>query len=564
MTRTPTACATTDGVASRRRGRRIQGLTLAAAIGAGLLGTIAADVLAGPSPQRTVRVRLAASGDPDGRSTHPSLSDDARRLAFASTATNLTGDSDANGHVSDVFLYDQASGAVVLVSARADGKGADGPSTQPVLSGDGGALAFTSLAANLVPGDANNAPDVFVQASGAPMVRASVATGGAEANGSSTQPDLSADGSRVVFTSSADNLVADDINEHDDVFVRDLATGTTSLVSATRDGGVGSGDSSAPAISPDGRYVSFSSKADDLVAGDDNGRADVFLRDLMTGRTVLVSVARGGGGQNHALPSGAALESDVSRDGRFIAFESSATNLVAHDRNNASDVFVRDRAAGLTRRVSLSVTNEEGGRASMLPTITPDGRFVAFASRADDLVPESAYGLDVFVRDIARHTTTLADVTARGRPRSSEIEDPSPERPSLSADASTIAFTSSASNLAGGDTNRKTDVFLRRLTPAASATAIRRVGLSGGRLLIVFQSGDRAAGPLQCRLDEGPPKLCPLNGLLLPRLPRGHHVLRALAGAPGSLYARRAIVIRIDIGHGRPRVRVQNPGDGLG
>jgi Tol biopolymer transport system component len=560
----PTACATTDGVPSRRRGRRIQGLTLAAAVSAGLLGVIAADVVAGPSPQRTVRVRLAASGDPDGRSTSPSLSADARRLAFASTATNLVDSGDANGHVSDVFVFDQGSGAVALASTGLDGKAADGPSTDPVLSGDGGVVAFTSLATNLVAGDANRAPDVFVRVFGAPPVRVSVATGGAEANGSSTQPDVSADGGRVVFTSSADSLVADDINEHDDVFVRDLATGTTSLVSATRDGGVGSGDSSAPAISPDGRYVTFSSKADDLVADDDNGRADVFLRDLETGRTSLVSVGRGGRGQNHALPGGRALTSDVSRDGRFVVFESSATNLVAHDRNNATDVFVRDRAHGLTRRVSLSITNEEGGRASILPTITPDGRFVAFASRADDLVPESAYGLDVFVRDTARGTTTLADVTARARPRSSELDDQPPERPSLSADASTIAFASSASNLAGGDANRKTDVFLRRLTPAASATAVRRVGLTDGRLLIVFQSGDRAAGPLQCRLDEGPPKLCPLDGLLLPRLRRGHHVLRALAGAPGSLYAGRAIVIRIDVGRGVPRVRVQNPGDDLG
>ena len=538
-------------------------MTLAAAVGAGLLGAIAADVLAGPPPQRTVRVRLAAGGDPDGRSTSPSLSADARRMAFASTATNLVDSGDANGHVSDVFVYDQGSGAVSPISTAANGKAADGPSAEPVMSGDGRAVAFSSRARNLVAGDTNRASDVFVRGA-AGLVRASVATGGAEADARSWQPDLSADGSRVVFTSSADDLVADDTNEHDDVFVRDLSAGTTALVSATPDGEVASGDSSAPAISPDGRFVTFSSKADDLVASDHNGRADVFLRDLERGRTYLVSVGRGGRGQNHALPGGRALTSDVSRDGRFVVFESSATNLVAHDRNNATDVFLRDRANGRTRRVSLSITNEEGGRASILPTITPDGRFVAFASRADDLVPESAYGLDVFVRDVRRNTTTLANVTARARPRSSEIEDRPPQRPSLSDDASTIAFSSSASNLAGGDANRKTDVFLRRLTPAASATALGRVGLTGGRLLIVFRSGDRGAGPLQCRLDRGPPKLCPLNGLLLPPLRRGHHVLSALAGAPGSLYARRAIVIRIDVGRGVPRVRVQNPGDGLG
>lgn len=531
---------------------------------AGLLGSVT-EALAGPSLQRTVRVRLAASGNPDGRSSQPSLSADARRVAFSSTATNLTPDDDGNGRVRDVFVYDQGSGTVARVTKGFDGSAADGPSGEPVLSGDASALAFVSTASNLVAGDRNFRSDVFVLSAETGLVRASLAPGGAEASGRSSQPDLSADGRRLVFTSSADNLVAGDENERDDVFVRDLSSGVTTLVSAARDGGYADGDSAAPAISPDGRYVSFSSEASDLVADDDNNLADVFLRDLATGRTELISVARGGGGQDRALGSGRAAVSDVSRDGRFVVFESDARNLVRRDRNRRTDVFLRDRVARGTRRISLSVTNEEGSGASFLPTITPDGRFVAFQSRADDLVPESAYGLDVFVREVARNTTVLANVSARGRPRSKELEGARApvERPSLSADGGTVAFASSASNLARGDTNRRTDVFLRRLTPAATAAARRKVGLLGGRLLIVFQSGNRAAGPLQCRLDGGPPRLCPLNGLLLPRLRRGRHVLRAFAGAPGSHYARRAIVIRINVGKGTPRVRIQNPGDGL-
>jgi len=159
--------------------------------------------------------------------------------------------------------------------------------------------------------------------------------------------------------------------------------------------------------------------------------------------------------------------------------------------------------------------------------------------------------------------TVLVDVTARGRLRGREPALPPPGRPSLSADGATAAFASSAANLAGADTNRLADVFLRRLTPAASATADRRVGLSQGRLLIVFRSSDRAPSPLQCRLDGGPPTLCPLGGLLLPKLARGVHVLRAYAGALGAHYARRPIVIRMTFGKGLPRVRVQNPGDRL-
>jgi hypothetical protein len=195
--------------------------------------------------------------------------------------------------------------------------------------------------------------------------------------------------------------------------------------------------------------------------------------------------------------------------------------------------------------------------------ITPDGRYVAFGSRANDLVAEDAQGPDVFVRDVAREATVLVDVTARGRLRGREHAVPLPGRPSLSADGATAAFTSSAANLAGADTNRLADVFLRRLTPAASASAARRIELVDGRLLIVFRSNDRTPSPLQCRLDDGPPTLCPVGGLLLPKLARGAHVLRALAGAPGAHYARRAIVIRMYIGKGRPTVRVRNPGDQL-
>ena len=520
--------------------------------------------LAGPSPQRTVRVRLAAAGNPNGPSTEPALSGDGRRVAFTSAATNLTPGQADNGAVRDVFVFDQGTGAVELASAGPAGVPADGSSGRPVLDGDGSHLAFVSRATNLVAADTNRFADVFVRLPSAGVVRVSIAADGAEANESSGEPDLSEDGRWIVFTSRADNLVEGDTNSGDDVFVRDMATGLIALVSVGRRGAPAAGDSSAPAISADGRYVTFSSDAPNLAAGDDNRRQDVFVRDLATGRTRLISVARGGrGAQNLSLTANRAQVSDVSRDGRFVVFESAATNLAGRDRNRRPDIFVRDTVRRSTRRVSLSTTNEEGDSGSYAPTITPDGRFVAFGSRADDLVPEDAQGPDFFVRELARETTALVDVGARGRLRGRELALPPPGRPSLSADGATAAFTSSAANLVGSDTNRVADVFLRRLTPAASAAAERRFALVDGRLLIVFRSNDRVASPLQCRLDAGPPTLCPLGGLLLPRLKPGTHVLRALAGAPGAHYARRPIVIRMRVGKGRPRVRVRNPGDGL-
>ncbi len=542
----------------------MSGLALGAALAVGLLvpATVA---LAGPSPQRTVRVRLAATLNPDGTSSQPSVSGDARRIAFTSRATNLVA-ADANGEVADVFVYDQASSAVELVSAGPNGEAADGRSEQPVLDGDGSHVAFTSHADNLVPGDRNEAADVFVLAPGSGLVRASVSNEGDEADGPSYEPDISADGRYVVFTSNAGNLVEGDANGQADVFVRDLLTEVTVLVSAShRDRKTdrsADGESSAPAISPDGGHVSFSSDAPDVVEGDGNHRQDVFLRDLTAARTQMVSLGRGGRtGQNKAMARGFAGVSDVSRDGKFVAFESDATNLAGRDRNRRTDIFVRDTTKQSTRRVSLSTTDEEGSGASGLPAITPDGRYVAFSSRADDLVAKNTVGLDVFVRDVTGGGTVLVDVNSQGRPRSKELAPVEPGRPSLSDDAATAAFTSSASNLAGGDTNQLADVFLRRLEPTASATADRRVGIVKGRLLVVFRSIDRAAGPLRCRLDYGPPTLCPLGGLLLPRLSRGSHVLSAYAGAAGSHYARRAIVIRVRVLDGPPRVRVQNPGE---
>lgn len=520
--------------------------------------------LAGPSPQRTVRVRLASAGNPNGPSTEPALSGDGRRVAFTSAASNLTPGPDGNGKVRDVFVFDQGTGVVELASAGPAGAPADGSSGRPVLDGDGSHVAFVSRATNLVAGDTNRFADVFVRLPDGGVVRVSVAADGGEANQISGEPDLSEDGRWLVFTSRADNLVVGDTNGGDDVFVRDMVSGLIALVSVDRDGDPAEGDSSAPAISADGRYVTFSSDAPNLARGDDNRRQDVFVRDLATGRTRLISVARGRrGAQNLSLSANRAQVSDVSRDGRFVVFESAATNLAGRDRNRRPDIFVRDTVRGSTRRVSLSTTNEEGDSGSYLPTITPDGRFVAFGSRADDLVPEDAVGPDVFVRDLARETTAVVDVSARGRLRGRELALPPPGRPSLSADGATAAFASSAANLAGSDTNRVADVFLRRLMPPASATAERRVELVDGRLLIVFRTTDRAASPLRCRLDGGPPTLCPLGGLLLPKLGRGAHVLRALAGAPGAHYAPRPIVIRVTVGKGKPRVRVRNPGDGL-
>ncbi|HEV7687571.1 MAG TPA: hypothetical protein VGQ80_13425, partial [Acidimicrobiia bacterium] len=282
----------------------------------------------------------------DAGSIAPSLSADGTTVAFASLATNLAGPEPVRAL--NVFVHDPLRGRTLRVSDGLGGAAADGDSTSPALSGDGSVVAFDSFADNLVSGDGNGASDVFVhdRASGLTS-RVSVASGGAQGNAGSFSPSISADGRFVAFASDATALVAGDRNRAGDVFVHDRKTGQTTLVSTGPNGRSGNGASFSPALSADGRFVAFVSEATDLVRGDTNGDADVFVHDRTTGRTTRVSVASGGG-----QSTGGAFRPSISADGRYVAFMTDAANLVSSDDNRASDVFVHDRETGRTVLVS--------------------------------------------------------------------------------------------------------------------------------------------------------------------------------------------------------------------
>src|SRR5207245_298074 len=229
-----------------------------------------------------------------------------------------------------------------------------------------------------------------------------------EGNGASTGVALSADGRFVAFTSVATNLVAGDANGVSDVFVHDRQAGTTERVSVDSAGSEGNGASTGVALSADGRFVAFTSVATNLVAGDTNGAADVFVHDRQTGTTERGSVDSAGSEGNGAS-TGVAL----SADGRFVAFTSAATNLVAGDTNGVTDVFVHDRQTGTTERVSVDSAGIEGNGASAGVALSADGRFVAFTSVATNLVAGDTNGAaDVFVHD--RGTTDTTPPTAPG------------------------------------------------------------------------------------------------------------------------------------------------------
>jgi Tol biopolymer transport system component len=344
--------------------------------------------------------------------------------------------------------------ATTRVSVATGGTQANGQSSGSAISANGRYVAFASEATNLVARDTNHAQDVFVRdrTTGA-TTRVSVATGGAQANGPSQEPTISANGRYVAFTSEATNLVAKDTNNQADVFVRDRVNGTTTLVSVSTAGARASRGAGEGVISANGRYVAFTSSSSNLVARDTGDWQDVFVRDRISRTTTRVSVATGGAQSNNFSygPAG------ISANGRYVAFYSDASNLVAGDTNGAKDVFVRDRVAGATTRVSIGAGGTQANGSSAQPSISANGRYVAFGSIASNLVAGDTNGtVDVFVRDRVTCTTTRASVATNGAQTQADST-----APAISANGRYVTFVSDASNLVAGDTNGISDLFVR-------------------------------------------------------------------------------------------------------
>jgi Tol biopolymer transport system component len=416
------------------------------------------------SAQITSRVSVGAGGAQanPAASYDPSISADGRYVAFTSLAASLVmGDTN---NTWDVFVHDRQTGLTTRVSVGAGGAQGNGLSDWPSISADGRFVAFRSEASNLVTGDTNNGADVFVHDRQTWVTtRVSVGAGGAQANGPSQWLSISGDGRYVAFVSEASNLVAGDTNSRSDVFVHDRQAGVTTRVSVAAGGAQGNNGSGIfPCISADGRYVAFTSFDSNLVAGDTNNRGDVFVHDRQTGVTTRVSVGAGGtqGNDSSGWPS-------ISADGRYVAFDSLATNLVTGDTNDWQDAFVHDRQTGVTTRVSVGAGGTQGDDYSNTPTISADGRYVAFQSRASNLVTgDTNYLADIFVHDRQLGVTTRVSVGAGGTEG-----DHYSTFASISADGRHVAFSSYASNLVAGDTNGGEDVFVHDRFPPAPCSA---------------------------------------------------------------------------------------------
>jgi Tol biopolymer transport system component len=404
------------------------------------------------SAGETVRVSTDAIGmQADTSSSDPALSADGQFVVFGSSATNLVaGDTNA---MPDVFVRDLQTGITTRASVDSNGAQANGGSSHPFVSADGRYVLFESDATNLVPDDTNGKTDVFIhdRQSGV-TARLSVAASGEQANDTSFAAALSADGNYSAFSSKASNLVPDDTNGTYDIFVRDLQTGTVTRVSVDSNGGQANGTSFYPSLSGDGRYITFESDAMDLVPGDTNGITDVFVRDVQAGTTTRVSVSSSGTqGDKYSA------NSSISTDGRYVVFHAIATTLVPGDTNGATDVFVHDLQMGTTTRVSVDSDGAQGNGGSQNPAISEDGRYIVFDSCANNLIPDDDGLCDVFVHDMQSGATARVSVDSSGVQANGFSS-----HPSVSADGQYIAFDSNATNLVSGDTNDQADIFVHR------------------------------------------------------------------------------------------------------
>jgi ELWxxDGT repeat protein len=431
-----------------------------------------------------------SGGQGNSGSWGPVFSPDGAKVVFYSEASNLvSGDTNS---AYDNFVKNLGTGAITRVSTDAAGAQGNGTFLLSVFSPDGSKVALYSNASNLVSGDTNNAYDIFVKdlVTGT-ITRVSTDASGSQGNSGSFKPVFSPDGSKVAFDSNASNLVSGDTNSAADIFVKDLVTGTITRVSTDASGSQGNSGSFKPVFSPDGSKVAFDSNASNLVSGDTNGRGDVFVKDLVTGTITRVSTDASGGQGNSG-----SLFPVFSPDGSKVAFSSNASNLVSGDWNSQSDVFVKDLVTGTIARVSTDASGGQGNSGSYSPVFSPDGSKVAFYSEASNLVSgDTNSQSDVFVKDLVTGTITRVSTDASGGQGNS-----SSLIPVFSPDGSKVAFSSNASNLVSGDTNSQSDVFVASLgfvlSVVEGTTAVATLGATDrdpGTTLSYSISGTDAA-----------------------------------------------------------------------
>jgi len=428
-----------------------------------------------PTPPVELVSRSFFGGFPNGNSSGAVTSADGRCVAYYTDATDIlpSGPNGDSNPWTDVYVYDRPAHQTTRVSVGLGGQNPNGPSMaqrfRPSIDANCSCVGFSSDATNLVPNDTNGKTDVFVRnLSGMTTLLASIGFDGAPANGASSFTSLPADCDQLAFHSVATNLVENDTNRVSDVFVYDIPTGETTRVSVGPGGEQANGPSITPAFSADGRCVAFASAATNLLPSslDENDTLDIYVAcdGVVTCRASVNSEGEEADSMSF-LPA-------LSADGVVVAFKSNATNLVDDDTNQAADVFVHNCETGETTRASVGDEGQQGNDIAIPPTISGDGRFVAFGSFASNLLRgvNTRGNSQVYVRDLLSQTTVLISTSPLGQPGNGPVPD---LPPSISLDGGWVAFESLANNLVPGDYQMHLDAYIRgnvTVPPTATPT----------------------------------------------------------------------------------------------
>ena len=411
-------------------------------------------------------------GEANGASYFADYSADGTKIVFSSDATNLVA-GDTNG-VTDIYVKDLITGVVTRVTPTGAAQ-SNGASYAASFSGDGNTVVYSSEATNLVAGDTNGAYDIFAtNLTTGVTTRVSTATGGTQADGplfGTYGSDVSYDGTQVIFTSFSANLVAGDTNASADVFLKDLNTGVTTLVSSngtlgSRDSGLGF--ASALAFTADSSKFVFSSDATNLVAGDTNGCGDIFEKDLVSGNLTLISTNVSGVAGN-----GYSYNPSISADGTKLVFESGSTNLVAGSAPFTNAVFVKDLTTGEVTLVTSQNTGYPKVTYFFNPVISADGTKVAFQTPETLTANDHNNGFDIYVMDIATGVKTLVTINDAGVQNADVIRGGSGFDVRFSPDGNALLFHNHTNNLVTGDTNDATDLFVKDITPASGIDTVQ-------------------------------------------------------------------------------------------
>lgn len=380
-----------------------------------------------------------------GNGSHNAISENGDTIVFSSYANNLV-PVDGN-NTSDIFVYNKITKQIQLISNNEAGFAANGASTTPSVSADGRYIAYTTEATNLVTdsgplcfggGKCTNIilHDRYLHSN----KHVNRNTLGLRIDASPYEaPAVSADGRFVAFQSKSSISLGDE-NDTYDILIRDTVANVTRLVSVDDTGHTGDFESSEFSVNGDGRFVAFRT-ASKLLPGDADNTEDIFLRDIQMGTTSLVSVMQNGSSQ----PDKPAAQPSISKDGRYVAYAGWSDNIVPGDTNRSIDIFLRDVQAGTTKRVSVNSKGQQANFDSLHPDISSDGQYIVFSSVANNLIrfdPNQSQDVFIHYRDFGV-TRLVSRVSYAGAPAMGGES----HQPAISGDGKSITFVSRATNL---------------------------------------------------------------------------------------------------------------------